>query len=313
MRLCPETVAARSRLWALAAYGGLAVLRPDGRPREDDTFIRFHYAHALACFGLLLVGLVLILLHQAIVCLLTIYRSGWYDLLPIDLFSAILGIGWLGVFAGLPGLSAFQAMRGVSRDLPILSRMARTRRLAPVARLFGAVFLLTVVGFAGTAWHATTIVGRDPSSARVAFLYDDCGWVPRFVFDLGFYRVSLAVAQTWGSDSVAVSPLTTQNLNLSLQYGEVVVVASHGDNGAIWLSEREGWLAPECVQPGIAGPRLRFVYLAGCKCGLRKNAWQYALYPAQVRTYLRNSVVLEHIYWLWSAAPRLIRGLPEPP
>lgn len=313
MRRCPEAVAARSRLWALAAYCGLAVLRPDGRPRESDAFIRFHYAHALACFGLLAAGLVLIVLYQIIDCLFIIYGSDWYDLLPIDQFSTILAIGWFGVFAGLPGLSAIQAMRGVSRDIPILSRMARARRLAPVARLFGGILLFSLVGFASTVWHATTIVGRNPSFARVAFLYDDLGWLPRPVFDLGIYRVALAAARKWGSHSVAVAPLTTQNLYLALQFGEVVIVASHGDFGAIYLSDREGWLTPECVQPGIAGPRLRFVYLAGCKCGHRKNAWQYAIHPAQVQTYFRNSAVLEHVYWLWTAAPRLIRGLPGSP
>jgi hypothetical protein len=181
--------------------------------------------------------------------------------------------------------------------------------------------------------HASSLTRQDDEPAQVYLLYDDMDLVPRWVFNLGFYRISLAATERWGNGSVVVAPLDEHHLRLVLEHGKFVFLACHGRDGDIvtprftvgpprilmgdWdLPDKVGFLFVHETHDGEAkrvalptGQSLRLVYNAGCDCGSKAPLWEAALAPAEVKTFDRLSTVAEHIVWLWVDGPERVRAM----
>ena len=159
------------------------------------------------------------------------------------------------------------------------------------------------------------------------------GLVPRWVFNLGFYRISRAATERWGPGSVVVAPLDEHHLELALQHGRFIFLACHGRDGDIGTSDllivappldapeldgpnRGLWVGRRDVDrhqepwTGLRkGPSLQLVYNTACDSGVNAERWENALAPAEVKTFDRLSTVAEHIVWLWGTGPERVRGL----
>lgn len=328
----------KSRLGAVAFYLGLAPLLWRCRIRREDPFVRYHAAQALATVLLLLVVLLVEgILFPALSCLLVCHRDlyeslplpdGWSPPLRDALLLSLAPLGWL--LAWLGGLTL--ALAGSWRVLPLVGRLARKPRLLRLALVGNGLALVVVVLTATLAVHASSLTRDDDQPAAAYLLYDDMGAVPRWVFNLGFYRVALAARARWGPDQVVVAPLDERHLRQALRHGRLVCLAVHGREGDVLApglritpcpSDDDGtepprglWVAEvdEHDRSGswtflAAGADLRFVYNSACDGGSKATEWSRALAPAEVRTFDRLSAALEHVVWLWAEAPRHVREM----
>jgi hypothetical protein len=243
------------------------------------------------------------------------------------LFAPVF-LGWL--LAWLGGL--LLALAGSWRTLPLIGRLARRPLLLRLAMAGNALLLAGAALTAALALHASSLTRNDDEPAAVYLLYGEMGFVPRWVMNLGFYRVSLAARARWGPGSVVVAPLDEHHLRLALRQGRFVFLACHGRGGDITTPGLR--IAPSpfpasgaTAVRGVfaanvdrdrrhgpwafleAGPDLRFVYNSACDGGRKADEWDQSLAPAEVRTFDRLSSVAEHLLWLWSDGPRRVREM----
>jgi hypothetical protein len=233
-------------------------------------------------------------------------------------------LGWLG------GL--LLAMFGSQRALPLIVRLARRPLLLRLAFAGNTCLLAAAALTTALALHASSLTRDDDEPAAAYLLYDDMGVVPRWVMNLGFYRVSLAAQARWGPGSVVVAPLDEHHLRLALRHGRFVFLACHGQAGEITTPGLRITPSP-FAEAGVtagrglcvanpegddrygpwrfleAGQDLRFVYNSACDGGSKAEEWEQALAPTDVRTFGRLSAVIEHVRWLWSDAPSRIRQM----
>ncbi len=323
----PLRPALSARLRAAAFYFGLAPLVAWSRRCREDAFVRHHAGQALA----------LLLLAVAVLVLGLVAALGWawvivqhrevVEALPhgvewiVDgVVLLVLGVPWL---AGL-----LLALAGSSRCLPLVGRLAGSPRLLRVAFVVncGLWGLAGLVG--GLALHAASLC-RAEGPAPVCVLYDDMGAAPRWLFQLGAYRIALAARERWGEGSVAVVPQDRDNLETALRHGRVVILLCHGRDGRIDKDDLTVMPSPEAyqsqegpvrlvwVQEGeqgwetlAHGRDLHLVYITACDGGRHADRWREALRPAEVITFDRLSAMLEHAWWLWFGAPGRVRDLP---
>jgi uncharacterized membrane protein len=306
------------------------------RVRRDDPFVQHHAAQALATFLVFLAVLLGGWLYWLGLSYLLVYQRDLYERLPPSgpwsatvrdmlLFAPVL-LGWLLVWLGALLLALF----GSRRTLPLIGRLARRPRLLRLAFVGNAALLAVVALIPALALHASSLTRDDDEPAAVYLLYDDMGVIPRWVMNLGFYRVSLAAQARWGPGSVVVAPLDEHHLRLALRHGRFVFLACHGRAGDIVTPRLQIAPAP-CAWAGAtagrglsvaqfdgdhysgpwtlleAGQNLRFVYNTACEGGSKAGEWEQALAPAEVRTFRRLSAVAEHLLWLWSEGPRRVR------
>lgn len=149
---------------------------------------------------------------------------------------------------------------------------------------------------------------EDTATADVYMLYDDMGYIPRWVFTLGLYPVSRAATARWGIGRVAVVALTESTLEQALQNGRLIYIASHGADGYIMLTGELPYWPQDMAQMAI-GPDLQYVYMAGCDTGFLHTAWEKAFAPAYVKTFNRLSSMSEHILWLLFEGPSVVSVL----
>jgi hypothetical protein len=311
----------KTRLLSLACYLGLApqLWLVDARDNQDDL-LRHHIYQSLTLGLLALFGFVFFLTVQVLEYVISfnfpdndpnLYRiADVLSLLPCPTWWILLGIG------------ITRAMRGSRSPLPLTTRLTAHKITRWGSVVWGFVFQIVCILAIVLPFRmgSTTRLHTGPSAAYLLYPdetfypipYTDFGkfTVPRWVFSLGFYPISEVATAQWGPDSVAVKPLTRANLNEALQYGRLVVVASHGTPAGIPLSHYpEEYFAPEDVVPGGVSSNLELVYLAGCNIGARGNAWEQALSPARVITFNRISWESEHVFWLWFVGPGLAAEL----
>ncbi len=95
----------------------------------------------------------------------------------------------------------------------------------------------------------------------------------------------------------------------AIRKGRFVFVASHGGQEAgsfaYSFTPYRGF-SPSDLQPGEAGPQLRYVYFAACYAGYRESEWRQILAPADVKAYARISYVEEHFLWVWLKGAKVI-------
>lgn len=331
-----DRIAWRDRLGAVACYAGLAPVFRLARRRSDPFFD--HHAALAAVFWLLLDVIVFVsLAYLAGVSAMIVYARGAYERLPnvsglapperdgIPVTAAVL------VWVAAAGLAAVLAAFGQQRSWPIVGHLARRPHVLRSAWIANTLSLLLAALILTAALHASTFTRDDDRPAAVYVLYDDLGGVPRWVINLGFYRLSGAATERWGPESVIVARLDVPHLRSALENGKVVFLACHGADGEILARNftvmpalAAGDFFPDQPQRGVLaitkrgrerlcdwiepGANLRFLYNAACDSGRKRDAWRASFAPAEVKTFDRLSLVVEHWHWAWFTAPRLIRG-----
>jgi len=300
------------RLLAITFYFGLAPYFATFCLRGDRRFLRHHFAHALAFSALLLLILALTILVYVAPHLLPgdpqhRQLSGAPLMLWLlsDTMLRSLFLLWLLAWAGAVASAAV----GLAPELPLIARLARSPRLHSLALIASSPTYLVLLIFVGIAFHASLLADSRMRPAAAYLLYDDLGFVPQWVFEVGFYRISLAATARWGPGSVVVAPLTKEALDAALAHGRFVFVASHGNEGRILIGRSS--YGPDEARRAPPGRPLQLLYIAGCDVGDSAPAWRNGLAPAEVILFNRESYVYEHFRWLWLDGPARIRALPR--
>lgn len=327
------------RAAATACYFGLAPLLRIFRIHRGDPFIQHHAAQALATILAFLAVLFGYCLYGLAISYVLVFRrdlyerlpsfGGWGDPVREMLLVAPVFLGWLlSWFGGL-----LLALYGSRRTLPLIGWLARRPFLLRLAFIGNVSLLATASLIAALALHATYLTRDDDEPAAAYLLYDDMEFIPRWVMNVGFYRISLAAQARWGPGNTIVAPLDEEHLRLALHHGRFVFLACHGEEGKIitpririipYLQTKNG----DTTERGLlcrsnldggrgdrrwtllaAGQELRYVYNTACDSGMKAEQWEQALAPARVRTFDRLSAVVEHILWLWSDGPRFVREM----
>jgi hypothetical protein len=299
--------------------------------RHGDSFRDHHAAQAAILWLLLDLTIIGSLLYLAAASTMMVYARRAYEHLPaignmappqrdaIPIAAAI--VAWLVMVA----VGALLAAIGSWRPIPMVGRLLKWPRVIKLAWAANVLSLLVVCLIAAAAAQASSVTRDDDQPAEVYVLYDDMSWIPRWVINLGFYRVSYAANEKWGRQSVMVARLDEPHLRSALEHGRMVFLACHGSDGRIvadtlWVApaadvfenqlvrgvvtQRRGERRLECLEPG---PKLRLVYNAACDSGQKGDAWRQSFAPAEVKTFDRLSLVAEHLWWALCTGPRLIR------
>ncbi len=297
----------KSRLLAASFYCGFAPVLGYLRARREDAYADHHYKQALSVFLVLLAILVLEAAVWLVISYVLVFHRETYEGTRFEatLFMIVrrLFLCWLVVWV----FSIAWALLGSWGSVPLVGRLARFRFMMRLS-LVGctAVTVIVVVIFSATV-HATTLTRNDDAPAEVYMLYDDVQFYPRWVFNLGFYFISRASVDRWGSGSVVVAPLTKEGLAHASVEGKFIFLSSHGKKEG--LITRDFSIKPEDAAPLGIGDDLQFVYITGCDSGALVEQWEATFRPAEVVTFDRLSAVVEHVYWLYFRGVRKVRAL----
>lgn len=299
------------RLLAVLLYFGLAPCMWRACLRDDRRFLRVHFVQSLIValfFVFLLIGYlgllvwVFDLIHNdpdrfERIRTTTSYRF-WVDWVP-----SILTFLWLALW----GSGITLAVLGSSFQFPGFGWLSRRKWAMYGAFATGSPFYLGLLVLVVLTLHASSLTDGRVRPASAYMLYDDLGYVPKWVFDVGFYRVSKAAKRKWGRGEVVVAPISREAIDTALQNGRFVFLATHGGGGRIDTGKLV--FGPEDINREHVGDRLQFVYIAACDAGSEARKWRRALAPTEVFTYDRDSYVEEHVRWLWTKGPKKIREL----
>ena len=295
----------RDRVVAAVYYCGLAPLF--AKTRLGRAYREHHYEQALAVWFVLLGIIVLYGAFSLFLSYILVYHREWYEGTWVEpTLLAIVRRGflcWVVVWA----FSIFWALRGSWGPVPLLGRLAGKRWAMRGASVGCVVLLVTVLVTTAATAHAKTLSARESPEAQAFLLYDDMGFVPHWLFELGFYPIAREATSKWGRDSVVVRPLTPGGLAEALAGGAFVFVLSHGTEEGLYT--REFKIRPDTAAAGGTGDGLQYVYLTGCDSGALAEKWERALAPAEVVTFDRLSAWLEHIWWLLFRGAATVRGL----
>lgn len=298
----------RRRLLNISCYLGLApIFWLLSSARREKNSIGHHCQQALALSFLLFwaffIFVICFSLHQMILYL----SRDLFMTLPIEIPFYVLG-GLLALWLILWLVGMLSAVRGAAPAIPLFSRITSSKKRMLFSTGWALLVQITIVIIIAVAIHATVLAPAEMATANVYMLYDDMGYIPRWVFTLGFYRVSLAATKQWDKESVIITSLSELALNQALQDGRLVYIASHGTNGKI-LFPGDVPYRPQDVDSTNIGLRLQYVYIAACDAGLLSTAWENAFAPAEVKTFARLSSMTEHILWLLVDGPQVILAL----
>ena len=326
-----ELLSLKSRVLSIAGYLGLApFLWFFESAYDDDGFVKHHLSYSLA-FGFL--GLCLLALQVA--AWVVIYRLFAGDIIvdnqidPANRFSSSLNtVDGILVVVGLivstaNSASFLSAISGREWRIPVIDGLAKAKpvlQFTVIASL--TLFVLSIVAL-GAVFHSMQIASQTPERADVYVLYTQGGYIPTpglyetftppsWMVTLAFYPVVLAGTDKFGSDHVAILPLSLENFRHAVQNGKFVFIASHGGQtpGSLTFSFQPYMeYRPENVPTGLAGDQLQFVYFAGCDAGRRESAWHHALGYDQAIMFDRISLVGEHLVWVWTKSPAVIYSL----
>jgi len=230
-----------------------------------------------------------------------------FKAIPLEMPFYVLG-GFLVGCLVLWLVSIVAAARGTAINIPLLSRITSSQRRIRFAVGWALLLQAGIVVLIIVTMHASHLAEAEMTEADVYMLYDDMGYIPRWVFTLGFYRVSLVASERWGIGQVVVAPVSELAIDQAIQHGRLVYIASHGSQGMIALTE-DVFYWPRDVDSSNIGPHLQYVYLAGCDTGFLSGAWEEAFAPAEVKTFARLSSMTEHILWLASDGPKTVLAL----
>ena len=299
----------KTRLLNISCYVGCAPLFwLKGLPQQEKNSVRHHCQQALALSFLLFLGLLIFVACFTLQQVILYMSRDLFKAIPLEMPFYVLG-GFLIGHLGLWLVSVVSAARGiVANNIPWLSRITASQKRLKFSVGWTLLLQVSIVLLIIATMHASLLTKAEITEADVYMLYDDMGYIPRWVFTLGFYRVSLVATERWGAERVVVAPLSESAIDQALQNGRLVYIASHGSEGMIALTN-EDFYWPRDVNSTSIGPHLQYVYLAGCDTGFLAEAWEQAFAPAEVKTFARLSSMTEHILWLVIDGPKTLLAL----
>jgi len=323
------------RMLALAGYLGLAPWLGFLPSFREDPFLRHHRAQALVVFlglaPLLLLGLASLLVMTEIFT-----DESWlfdFDLIDVTratgsgfaLAEGLVAAGWALVWVIAVGL----ALAGSVRRAPYV-RGTGTRWVQGLAVLWSGFLGLAAAFLLVFGLYASHLARSGEGPAPVYFLFDPRGfegfgsWGPK----MAFFPISREANARWGEGSVVVAPFDSRSFRQAIERGRFVVLFVHGTEGAIqsagmriepppaWQKPAGRYLNVRDLQDGgseivPAGADLQLLYITGCRTGARGLGWvwQKGLAPTKVITFDRMTGGLEHLWWLWTEAPRRLKTI----
>lgn len=326
-----ELISLKSRTLSIASYLGLApFLWFFENIYDDDDYLWHHLSYSLA-----LKFLGFCLLFFQFLAYLMIYNLYSGEIIvnnqvdPANRFSASLDAVNIPIFVTsflltfIASLSLWGALSGSKFRIPIVNGLAQIKLVLQTTVILSLILFVLLLAGLGSIVHAVLITSHTPERADVYVLYTQGGYIqspglyetytpPSWAVALAFYPVVLSSADKFGSDRVAILPLSIENFRKAVQNGKFVFIASHGGRtpGSLTFSFRPYVeYRPENVPIGLAGDQLEFVYFAGCDAGRRENAWHYVLGYKQAIMFDRISLVGEHLVWVWTKSPAVIYNL----
>lgn len=263
----------------------------------------YHYIHALTISFLLFCSFIIFSICFGIQTFILYFYRNVALTIPMELSFYILGcLLFICLMIWLEGIVS--AIIGRAPRILLFSSFTRTRFLVILTALHHFFVILIIVA----AIHSSVIAQTEVEGAEIFLLYDDMGYVPRWVFTLGFYCDSISAINRWGDNSVAIVPLNNNTIDYALENGRFIFVASHGLEGDIIL-QHNIFYGPENVVSNNISASLQYVYLTGCDTGLKREEWENVLSPAYVKTFDRLSTTFEHFCWLVIEGPKVIDSL----
>ncbi len=307
----------KTRILSIACYFGLAlqIWLVTSKEKKDPLLqYHIHQAFALSLLGLFCFLFVLIVQVLEYAIGLSFPNTNENPYRAADMLSLLPSLAWW-VFLGV---GIWRAVAGSDAPLPLVARLIGNKIARLGSLVWGFVFQLLCIMIVILPFRMNYITRLQEGPASVYMLYPEERFepfpytrlgtftVPRWVFTLGFYPISEVATARWGDGSVAVKPLSRENLKEAFRYGRLVMVASHGGYhfGTIPLSsDPEDYFSPADVAPDAVNSNLQLVYLAGCYIGALENDWEKALSPSRVIAFDRISWESEHVFWLWFIGP----------
>lgn len=300
----------RVRLYALSFYFGLSPLFFRSQTLRKDAWLRHQYRVANAVILLLLL---LMICCTAILLFLSfslIAHRDWYEGTNVEGWVLDIMRKSFLCWAVLWVYGLLLALAGSDRELPIAALFTKKPVFARISSSMQAVLFALALLVVPVAAHASSLMREDDAKAKVFLVYEDNGTFPRWIFALGFYRMSLTAREHMGTGTVVALRVSEQAIQRALSEGEFVFIGSHGSARGLQLPEKQ-WLTPADIPQGSVNPALQFVYLTGCDSGAERESWEAALRPAKVITHRRLTAVVEHAWWLWFTGPKILRSLPK--
>lgn len=296
------------RLFALSFYLGMAPFTYGVVRKKYSSFYENHFKQSSLLWSLL--GLILFFSLAAILALSLImkYYDGWAasplaeGLLLSFLRKALLI--WLVLWA----FGVWQCLMGEKRPILIsIGYLAQQRWIITV----GNGFLLVVLGvcFGAMCFVIRTehLLAKDVTHAKTFLLYDDLGFIPRPFFSLAMARMVSASSKKWGPGTAILLLTTRANLDHAFQYGDFIFVGSHGTSEGLLL--KDGYYRPADVPEQARHKQPLFLYFASCDSEEQRQGWINTLAPKHIKTFKGFVPTLQHLWWLWTQGPHVLKNL----
>jgi hypothetical protein len=200
----------------------------------------------------------------------------------------------------------------------LFSKLKENQKILSLSYYFQTPFIIVLLMIVLTSVHSYKLSQNVIKPAKVYMLYDDMGFVPKWILSLGFYRIQLVAQNKYGVGRVSIEPINHDNLREALLNGTFIFLSVHGEwsygkNAGTFhyhntVRDKMYLCGPDQIKKMKIGENLRYVYLAQCNGGSLAREWSEVFYPAKVKFYNRISTYPEHIFWLWIKLTRILKS-----
>ena len=277
------------------------------RFQDNADYYRHHIRHALASSFLFYTLLVVFFILGIIGFLLGMYHEDIYFALRIDIVQYILFILLLGLLVLLTFISAIHALRGRSRPVPLITRLSKEPLLPLFSIILSILFTLLLILVVSLAAYSVSVTPSSSEKAQVYMLYDDLDAYPRWIFTLGFLRITMKAIDRLGPDSVCVCKLTQDSFNNAFAKGKFIVLATHGGGSGKIYANGKNYTSHDALLASSQN-RPSFIYISGCSVSYRDDSWNRAFPETEVVCFDRWTAVLEHSWWMYTKGPSVFES-----
>jgi len=306
-----------NRLIVFLFYLGFTIFPPSRLSEKfKKSILHEHYCNALT-ISFISICCFIIALFIWVIGLISFAKYSPQSLetetfiLPSIIFVLLFGlILWL--------IHVIGSLFGKNIKIFFVSKLNQVGRMLSVSYFIHISFLLMILIAVLISVHSLNMSINPQKPAKGYMLYDDMGFVPKWVFTLGFYRVQLAAQSKWGVGNVSIEPISHESLKEALSNASFIFLAVHGygSYGEEYAGhfrfynethDKVFFYGPDQIKSIGVGKNLKFVYLAACYGGSLEKEWSEVFNPAKIKSFNRISVYPEHIYWLWIKLPNILK------